>query len=84
MADNSQLKWIDYKDFTTGLWDTGASFLVPPTAFQIMDNCYPLPQGGVRAFFKPTETTLTTIGAGGSPIWFRPPTRPRPPPPSSC
>jgi len=59
--------------------DTGASFLVPPTAFQIMDKLLPLPQGGVRAFFKPDRDDPHHDSAPGSPIWFdsyttRPPT----------
>lgn len=64
MAVNSHLKWLDFKDFTKGIWTKGSSFTMPPDHFQVMEDCYPQPEGGLRAFFKPSTSTVTLSGIG--------------------
>ena len=64
MAVNDHLKWLDFKDLTQaqGLWDQNSTYLMPPEAFQILEDCYPQPDGGVRAFFKATDDAIATPG----------------------
>lgn len=64
MAVNDHLKWIDFKDFSKGLWTAGSSFAMPSDHFQVMEDCYPQSEGGLRAFFKPSTSTLTLSGIG--------------------
>lgn len=63
MPVNSHLQWIEVKDFSKGLWN-GQDYLMPADAFQTMQDCYPRHEGGLRAFFKPSTTTLTLSGLG--------------------
>lgn len=58
---NRHLEWIELRDFTTGLWTRGNSFLIPSKAFQTMQDCQPLPGGGVRAFYTPDSFTTTGV-----------------------
>lgn len=63
---NEHLKWTDITDFTKGLWSASSSFLMPPDAFQTMQDCYPQAGGGLRAFFKPTQFPTTGLPSDGS------------------
>ncbi len=59
MPSNSHLKFTEIRDFAPGLWTKG-DWLLPVSAAQQMDNCYPQPGGGLRAWFK--ATSLSTAG----------------------
>ncbi len=62
---NTHLSFFEIRDFTAGLWTVG-DWLMPPTAAQQMTDCYPVPSGGLRAWFKPvalTQTGITNISA---------------------
>lgn len=51
--------WLDFKDFSAGMW-TSQDWQVPQNGAALLEDCYPLPQGGLRAFGK--YDTLTTSG----------------------
>lgn len=55
--NNRHLKFIDITDFRAGAFEELASssraVLVPSGAASKMLNCYAIPTGGLRAFFKP-------------------------------
>jgi len=78
MPVNDHLTWVEVKDFTKGLWN-GQDFLMPADAFQTMQDCYPRMNGGLRAFFKPSTSVLTTSGIGDTTneriIWIAPGTQ---------
>lgn len=61
------LDWTELISFTPGLWTVGLDYLVPTgekqAGAQVMDDCYPLPQGGLRAFAALSSFTTTGIGA---------------------
>lgn len=59
MPVDSHLEWTEIRDFTPGYWESGDQ-LMPPNAAQVMTDCFPVKQGGLRAWFKPA--TFTTSG----------------------
>lgn len=61
MPVNDHLVWNEIKDFAGGLND-GNDFLMPANEFQVLEDCYPRPGGGLRAFYKASTTTITTAG----------------------
>lgn len=66
MPVNKHLDWFDITDFTPGLFTEPSAlkqFSMPPNAAQQMDNCCPLRQGGLRAFFKPTSVSTSGVAA---------------------
>lgn len=64
MPANSHLEWVEVRDFSPGLWNSGhqtvGSILTPAQGSQVMDNCYPQPGGGLRAFHAVTNSTTST------------------------
>lgn len=62
MPVNRHLTWLDIRDFAKsgGLW-TRNTFNMPTDAAQQMDNYYPQPGGGLRAFLRPTEEDMTGL-----------------------
>lgn len=63
MPQNEHLRWTDVTDFSKGLWTADSGFLMPADAFQTMQDCYPKQGGGLRAFFKPTTTTVASLSS---------------------
>lgn len=63
MPDNSNLQWIEVRDFSPGLWEQG-DWLLPAGAATTLTDAYPQEGGGLRAFFKKTAMSMTGIGAG--------------------
>lgn len=65
--NNRHLKFIDINDFKAGAFEELATasraVLVPSGAASKMLNCYAIPTGGLRAFFKPTAFTTTGLAA---------------------
>lgn len=61
MPVTDHLAWSEIRDFRPGLW-TASPHLMPATAGQQMDNCYPQPSGGLRAFFRTNDAGLTPTG----------------------
>ena len=59
MPINRHQEPIEIKDFSAGLWE-GSDWLMPPSAFQEMTNCYPESGGGLRAFHK--ASSISTSG----------------------
>lgn len=59
-AQTSHLRWIEVKDFSPGLYETG-DWLMPPTAAQTMQDCYPQEGGGLRAFMKADVVNVTGV-----------------------
>jgi hypothetical protein len=59
MPVDTHLQWNEIRDFSGGLWNRNGQ-LGPPNAFVQMDDCFPAPSGGLKAWFKPT--TFTTSG----------------------
>lgn len=65
-AINKHLSWVDLTDFTPGVFTEPVAQKVldgPQSAAQQMDDCMPLKQGGLRAFYKPTSVSVTGIGS---------------------
>lgn len=63
-AINKHLSFIDLTDFTPGLYTEPLStkqFAMPQAAAQQMDNCLPIKQGGIRAFYKPVAVSSSGI-----------------------
>ncbi len=63
MPVNKHLKYQEITDFSPGLFTDGSAgtvVLAPAMAAQQMDDVYPQPQGGLRAFF--TSTSVPTAG----------------------
>lgn len=61
MPVTDHLAWAEIRDFSPGLW-TASPHLMPASAAQQMDNCYPDPGGGLRAFWRTTPNGLTSTG----------------------
>lgn len=57
--DNSQLAWNEIREFA-GLWTRGDSILGPPNSATIMSGCHPQPGGGLRPFFRVSDTRPAT------------------------
>lgn len=53
MPSHANLKPIAVSDFSPGLYNN-SDWLMPAGASQLMEDCYPQPGGGLRAFFKST------------------------------
>lgn len=60
MPVNNNLEWTTIQDFAPGVYTVG-EWLIPANAAQQMDNCYPQPGGGLRAWFKQDSITTTGI-----------------------
>lgn len=60
MPSDKHLQVVEISNFAAGLWTNPAAYLMPGTAAQIMQDCYPQPGGGLRAFYK--ATALSTSG----------------------
>lgn len=60
MPTDSHLEWTEIRDFTPGYWEVGDIYM-PPNAAQTMTDCFPMKQGGLRAWFKPTTFPTTGI-----------------------
>jgi len=60
MPSHDHLQPLQIKDFAPGLWTRG-DWLLPPTAAQTMQDCFPQPGGGLRAWFKPTAISVSGI-----------------------
>lgn len=54
-------EWMELKDFSAGMW-TANDWQIPPTGAALLEDCYPLPGGGIRAFGKFGELTNSGIG----------------------
>lgn len=52
MPVNRHLVWNEIRDFRAGLWTKGDTWLMPPTAAQEMQDCYPVEGVGLRAFYR--------------------------------
>lgn len=67
------LQWNEIREFG-GLWTRSDSILAPTNSATIMSGCHPQPGGGLRPFFKVSETIASTgidsaaIGRGFLPI----------------
>lgn len=59
MPVDRHLQKTELTDFAPGLWEN-ADWLMPASAAQVMQDCYPQPGGGLRAFFK--KTAVSTAG----------------------
>lgn len=59
MPPNDHLTWTEVREFGT-LW-TRDSQLMPANAAQQMDDCYPQPGGGLRAFMAATNLSTTGL-----------------------
>lgn len=57
---DSHLTWAEVRSFAPGLW-TAQDQLMPSTAAQQMIDCFAVPSGGLRAWFKPTAFPTTGI-----------------------
>lgn len=60
MPVNTHLRVVEITDFSPGLWEN-AAWLMPANAWQEMTDCYPQPGGGLRAFFKGTDLSVSGI-----------------------
>src|SRR5579863_6773491 len=60
MPTDGNLQYIEIRDFSAGLW-TVADQLMPPNAAQQMIDCYAVPSGGLRAWYKATSYTTAGI-----------------------
>lgn len=63
VPSNRNIQWIDVRDFSPGLWETG-DWLLPAGAAQVLTDAYPQPGGGLRAWFKPSTLALTGVTTG--------------------
>lgn len=61
MAVNTHLQWMEVNDFSAGLWTVGDTWAMPANAAQQMQDCYALPSGGLRAFYR--RQAFGTLGA---------------------
>jgi hypothetical protein len=59
-------KWAELKDFKGGMWTVG-DWVIPPNGAALMQDCYPLPQGGIRAFGKFSIKSNAGISIGEYP-----------------
>lgn len=59
--------WLERDDFSGGMWSS-TDWVIPDNGLAVMEDCYPLPSGGIRAFAKFSSYTTTGIGAGEEPI----------------
>src|SRR5258708_3229569 len=60
MPVDSHLQRQEIRDFTGGLW-TAQDQLIPPNGAATMTDCYPVKQGGLRAWFKPVSFPTTGV-----------------------
>lgn len=60
MPVDNNLQWNEIRDFTPGKWSNFGQ-LMPPNAAQVMTDCYPLPTGGLRAWYKAASFPTTGI-----------------------
>lgn len=63
---NEPFDWVEL-DFTGGLWTVG-DYVVPPKGAAVMQDCYPLPTGGLRAWTKPTTHSRAGISDKHHPL----------------
>jgi hypothetical protein len=61
MPVNDHLTWTEVTNFAPGLW-TDSLQEMPASAAQQMDNCYPYPGGGLRAFYASSPNLLVNTG----------------------
>lgn len=61
MPSDKHLQVVEIATFTPGLWTSTSQYLMPGTAAQIMQDCYPQPGGGLRAFFKASSLSVSGI-----------------------
>lgn len=61
MPSDRHLTVTEIADFTPGLYENPTTWLMPVTAAQEMTDCYPQPGGGLRAFYKGTDFSVTGI-----------------------
>jgi hypothetical protein len=59
---DSHLTWQEIRDFTGGLWNIDTQN-IPANAAQQMQDCYPVPSGGLRAWYKPSSFPTSGIGS---------------------
>lgn len=62
MPVNSHLKWTELRDFAPGLFTKG-DWLIPLNGAQQMDDCYPQPGGGLRAWYKASSVSTSGIAS---------------------
>lgn len=71
MPVNDHLNWFEITDFAPGLFDryptVGARVFVPSNGATLMTDCYPQPEGGLRAFIKPSDISTSGISATDRP-----------------
>lgn len=60
MPVDSHLTWAEIRDFSPGLWNSNDQ-LMPPSSAQVMTDCFAVPGGGLRAWYKPTAFPTTGI-----------------------
>lgn len=53
--DGARLEWVEITEFG-GLWTAGEQTLMPANKAQVMSGCHPQTGGGLRAFFKVTDS----------------------------
>lgn len=74
MPPASHLEWFDITDFTPGLHgevkdgSADARLVMPVNAATIMQDCYPLPQGGIRAAWRPTTISNSGIDTAANEV----------------
>jgi hypothetical protein len=69
---NQQLNWNEIREFG-GLWTRSDSILGPANSATIMSGCHPQPGGGLRPFFKVSDTRPATgLGSTHIPRGFTP------------
>jgi hypothetical protein len=59
--------WVEMADFSGGMW-TSQDWQVPQNGAALLEDCYPLPQGGLRAFGRFSTLTNTGISVDEEPI----------------
>lgn len=65
MPANTHLKFFDITDFKAGEWTDdpaiGQGILMPNTGAQKLSDGYPMPTGGIRAFFTASAISVTGV-----------------------
>lgn len=62
MPADLNLKYVELRDFSAGLWTVNDQ-LLPPNGAVTMTDCYATPAGGLRSWYKPTTVTTTGISS---------------------
>lgn len=65
-----ELEWREFQDFTGGLWERGNDRLCAPNGLLECVDCFPMPDGGLRAFakFAPIGAAFSSSAAAVTPI----------------